>query len=221
MPKARRTLRANEASLNSYIKTTRSRDAGQHVWVTPDVPARVRELVDAQICPVCGEGPYKLVASHTNRAHGIDRFELRAMCGVNRTASITTDSVRDRYVQIGKAALSDRKRAEGLQAKRANNMAARAASLMAKWHRTDGSWSALERLAAEEGRNRKQLRTFLQNHGAVVPDGRAETTRRRTNYVRAPWRGCEMPGCTRRHNAKGLCEMHYQRKRKERADDPA
>lgn len=212
-PSARRTLRANESTLNSRIKVSRAREAGQNAWVTPASAQRIRELVEAQICPICGDGPFKLVASHTNRNHGIDRYELRELCGVNRTGSITSQAVHEEYAIRGKTVLGDPERAKALQERGAKIIADRTDTVLKAWAATDGSWAALESLADSLGRNRKQFRAFLQNHGCAVPDGRIETTRRRTNYPSAPWRGCSVDGCARQHNARGLCELHYRRMR--------
>jgi hypothetical protein len=214
-PNARRTLRANEASLDSYIKTSRARNAGQAGWVTPNSAERVRELVDAQICPVCGDGPFKVVAMHTNRCHGIGRYELRELCGVSKTASITAPAIHAGYVARGHAhglrMRDDEERMEAWRGQRAAEMAQYTEDALAAWRDTDGSWAALEQLADSLGKRRSSFRGFLQKHGCAVPDGRAETRNRRTNYPERIWRACTVEGCDRRYMARGLCNMHYAR----------
>lgn len=42
----------------------------------PSVEA-TRRCIEAGICPLCGYGPWKVLALHTHHAHGVDRYELR------------------------------------------------------------------------------------------------------------------------------------------------
>ena len=51
-------------------------------------PAAVRAAIEAQICPLCGAGPYKVVANHVSQKHGVDRRELRDMAGFRLGDSI-------------------------------------------------------------------------------------------------------------------------------------
>lgn len=58
-------------------------------WVTADQQRFPREkaedwldAVERGLCPVCGAGPYGIVATHVNKAHGIDRFQLKDILGV-------------------------------------------------------------------------------------------------------------------------------------------
>lgn len=56
-------------------------------------PEVVREFIEAQICPWCGNGPYQVLASHTGNQHGVDRFELREMAGLSKTAPICAPEI--------------------------------------------------------------------------------------------------------------------------------
>lgn len=47
-----------------------------------------RAYVAAGRCPMCGDGPFAVVAGHTVRKHGVDRHELRDMLGVYKSTSI-------------------------------------------------------------------------------------------------------------------------------------
>jgi hypothetical protein len=47
-----------------------------------------RAYVEAGRCPVCGDGPFAVVAGHTMKKHGLDRYALREMLGVYRTTSV-------------------------------------------------------------------------------------------------------------------------------------
>lgn len=46
----------------------------------PSVEA-IRAHIIAQTCPFCGAGPFKMLPVHTNKAHGVDKWELREMAG--------------------------------------------------------------------------------------------------------------------------------------------
>lgn len=48
----------------------------------------VRKYVEAGVCPWCGKGPWKMLAGHVAKAHGVDRFELRELAGLLRGASV-------------------------------------------------------------------------------------------------------------------------------------
>ena len=52
-------------------------------------PERVREFLSAYLCPWCGAGPFKVVALHTNKFHGVGRIELRDAAGIPRSSKIT------------------------------------------------------------------------------------------------------------------------------------
>lgn len=48
----------------------------------------IQAAIDAQRCPWCGAGPYKMLAGHTSKAHGVDRQELRRLAGLDSRSSI-------------------------------------------------------------------------------------------------------------------------------------
>lgn len=58
---------------------------------------QIRAGIDAQICPWCNAGPFKILASHTTRLHGVDRFQLRDLAGFTYSTSICDpDTAADR-----------------------------------------------------------------------------------------------------------------------------
>ena len=80
-----------------------------------------RTIVLAGMCPFCDAGPFKIVAGHTNRAHGVDRKKLRDLAGLTFTASITAPDLHAEWSEMRRAefqALNGRDRA-ALIAKRA------------------------------------------------------------------------------------------------------
>lgn len=54
----------------------------------PTDPAKAREFIAAGKCPYCGRGPFRVVAGHARRAHGIDKRRLRDDAGLLWSASI-------------------------------------------------------------------------------------------------------------------------------------
>ena len=67
-----------------------------------DEPTRdqIRAGIEAQICPWCGSGPFKILASHTTRLHGVDRFQLRDLAGFTYSASVCAPEVADERREI-------------------------------------------------------------------------------------------------------------------------
>lgn len=61
---------------------------GQHGQIIAPDPAALREAIEAGKCPWCGRGPYKVLATHTARSHGIGASELRELAGMKKRASI-------------------------------------------------------------------------------------------------------------------------------------
>jgi len=72
--------------------------------MTPE-PTRdqIRAGIEAQICPWCGAGPFKILAGHTTRLHGVDRRQLRDLAGMffkdPACAPEVTEAFRERAKQ--------------------------------------------------------------------------------------------------------------------------
>ncbi|MFE7906511.1 hypothetical protein [Streptomyces albogriseolus] len=63
-------------------------------------PEAVRAAIEAQLCPFCGRGPYKVIAVHTNKTHGIDKWELREMAGLTTRDSICAPEYASRAREL-------------------------------------------------------------------------------------------------------------------------
>jgi hypothetical protein len=68
--------------------------------VTPD---EARALLMRQVCPVCGEGPWKSPLNHVARKHGIDKITMRDVCGLTTLVSVVDPELRERCVERGRA----------------------------------------------------------------------------------------------------------------------
>lgn len=96
----------------------------------------MRAAIESQTCPWCGAGPYKMLASHTNKSHGVDKKELREMAGYTARVSIcsperaedarrslvnredweeTRKRANERSVQAGSSKLASAARVQKLQ----------------------------------------------------------------------------------------------------------
>ncbi|MBK6040828.1 hypothetical protein [Streptomyces sp. MBT55] len=53
--------------------------------------------IEAQICPWCGKGPFKILAGHTTRLHGVDRLQLRDLAGLLYRTPVCDPSVTADY----------------------------------------------------------------------------------------------------------------------------
>ncbi|MEU3160025.1 hypothetical protein ABZ753_21580 [Streptomyces griseoincarnatus] len=61
---------------------------------------QVRAGIEAQMCPWCGNGPFKILALHTTRLHGVDRFQLRDLAGLTYSTSICAPEVAEERREI-------------------------------------------------------------------------------------------------------------------------
>lgn len=55
-----------------------------------------RALLSRQMCPACGEGPWKSPLTHASKRHGIDAFTMRDICGVTTTQKVTDREFSER-----------------------------------------------------------------------------------------------------------------------------
>ena len=51
-------------------------------------PEKIRKFLAADSCPFCGRGPYKVVAGHVLRTHGVSARELRDLAEIKWSESI-------------------------------------------------------------------------------------------------------------------------------------
>jgi ribosomal protein S27AE len=60
----------------------------------------------AGICPFCGRGPFQVLAGHTQKVHGVDRFELRELADLTYSTSILDERTREAFSARAKARLA-------------------------------------------------------------------------------------------------------------------
>lgn len=65
-------------------------------------PEQARALLAEHQCPLCGRGPWRVVAGHVWRAHGVDGRALREMAGLPWSAKIADPEHRDLMAQLSR-----------------------------------------------------------------------------------------------------------------------
>jgi hypothetical protein len=60
----------------------------------------------AGICPFCGRGPFQVLAGHTQKVHGVDRFDLRELADLTYSTSLLDDRTREQFSARAKARLA-------------------------------------------------------------------------------------------------------------------
>lgn len=71
----------------------------------------IRRAIDAQLCPWCGRGPFAMLPVHTNKTHGVDKWELRELAGYSTRQAISSPEARAKM-----AAAYDRERGDRVRA---------------------------------------------------------------------------------------------------------
>lgn len=166
-------------------------------------PAEVRAAIEAQLCPFCRKGPYKVIASHISRKHDVSPLELRDLGGFNATESICSpeasqsyreNSVRRgavetainasrkrrsprRWTQAGLAAATAG-RATAAEIQRASTKATRR-KLAKQFEDLGAGVEAVGQLAERYGVTRRSMQARLKHAGVEVPDARPAANGRR------------------------------------------
>ena len=61
--------------------------------------AEIREAIVTQICPWCGKGPFAMLAVHTNKAHDIDKWQLRELAGYTTRQALCAPDISEKMRQ--------------------------------------------------------------------------------------------------------------------------
>lgn len=62
--------------------------------VQPIHKEAIREAIAAQTCPWCGRGPFAMLPVHTNKVHGVDKWELRELAGYTTRDALCSEESR-------------------------------------------------------------------------------------------------------------------------------
>jgi len=94
-----------ESALRNEVLRRRA-PAGVAGRVLPPSVEATRRAVMAGICPFCGRGPFLVLAGHTQKVHGVDRFELRELADLTYSTSLLDERTREAFSQRAKARLA-------------------------------------------------------------------------------------------------------------------
>jgi len=73
--------------------------SGQAMPLLPPLPEAQRRAALAGLCPWCGRGPWRVLAIHTSKAHGVSRRELSDLIGVTYSTSICDPAYSQRCAE--------------------------------------------------------------------------------------------------------------------------
>lgn len=76
---------------------------GRHGIRTPPFAGNIAEAVLAGMCPWCGRGPWKVLAGHTSRSHGVSSRDLRDLAGFRAQDPICSPEFSERLRQVAAA----------------------------------------------------------------------------------------------------------------------
>src|SRR5581483_4300938 len=94
-----------EATLRNEVLRQRG-PSGVAGRLLPPSAEATRRAVMAGICPFCGRDPFVVLAGHTHKIHGVDRFELRELADLTYSTSLLDERTRQEFSQRAKARLA-------------------------------------------------------------------------------------------------------------------
>lgn len=101
-----RSYRGQRESVLRNERLSRRPPAGVAGRVLPPSIEATRRCVIAGICPFCGRGPFRVLAGHTQKVHGVDRFELRELADLTYSTSLLDERTREEFSARAKARLA-------------------------------------------------------------------------------------------------------------------
>jgi hypothetical protein len=67
-----------------------------------------RRAIESQMCPFCPKGPFAMLPVHTNKAHGVDKWELRDLAGLTGNDPLCSEDTRRKMAEKAPRAGSER-----------------------------------------------------------------------------------------------------------------
>ena len=198
-----------------------------------------REMLARQMCPVCGEGPWKSPLNHVSKRHAINRLVMRDVCGLSMTCKVTDEDTRKRWSENGArqrgtlAANAEAVRGTTGRKSRltAAAKAAREDSAIERWARENPERVAEVRAGFKERVSTPEARAKWAESMAAVREQRVYTqeereefaqrmsspevvARRESERAARTTLNCSVDGCDRAHVARGYCKLHWRRWKK-------
>lgn len=165
----------------SQAQRMRHAAASQAEHALPTTPEAYRRAIEAQVCPVCGLGPWTVLALHVSKTHGIGPAELRRLAGLGRKDSVCDPSFsedRQRLFRerIKEVPLPRPAQREGIEADRAE---------MQRLYEEEGL--SLRQVADRFGMEKTQVGRVLKARGVVMridPRSGAKLTEQQIRAIR-------------------------------------
>lgn len=164
--------------------------------------AEACDLVRRQMCPACGEGPWKSPLLHASRKHGIDPFDMRDACGLTVDEPVTDPETHEKFAtrEVDPAHLREmtKQRVEAAKNTQQRLTAAGRESLSEVGSRSiERNRATTAEAAARSGATR--ARNFREKWDAMTADERAAFVAVREPNLRIRWtRGSATPTEQRR-----------------------
>lgn len=158
----------------------------------------MQKAIYSGLCPFCRKG-FRNIAYHTNKTHGVDRFQLKEMAGIPKTYPACSpeltehlrglgkeklqsdDDLRDRLAvlhtlrKLGPREFSEAGRSNMSRALHEGMLKSRkktSEKKLDRWAELGKTWDAIAVIAVEFEVTEKSVRNFLRQRGEHVPDGR-------------------------------------------------
>lgn len=136
-----------------------------------------RAMLQRQMCPVCGEGPWKSPLNHAAKAHGILKRQVREACGLNSVESVVDPELRERFAERGRQADRDMVEIARQPRKKYELTTAGRAALTTNLSTVTAEQSrAALRLAKSPVAQAKRSATLRAKWAAMTPEERAAAT---------------------------------------------
>lgn len=137
------------------------------------VPEELQYAIRHQLCWWCGREGFKVLALHTQRAHGIDRFELRRLAGL--------------FYTVGSICSPEHSEARKKRMRKSG------------WHPTPQVWALRKPRHLSEACKRLNMEKMARMHGLPdVAETRKRASKRAGEVSRSKAKGHPCPVC-RRH----------------------
>jgi hypothetical protein len=203
-------------------------------------------MLERQICPVCGQGPWVSPLNHASRKHAINRHVMRDICGLSTNDKVTEESAREAWRANGRAKSDTlRRNADQVRGKRGRTQ--RRTRAFERSLQNSGLMRWLDEHPEEAAAMRAEFRSRMESPEAqakwAASMARVRAEREYTDEERAAFRArmqdpeierkrrvrresvrtlvCKVDGCERPHVAKGLCKMHWSRSQRSGDVGPA
>lgn len=118
----------------------------------------IRRHISAGTCPWCDKGPFKMLPVHTNKAHGIDKWQLRDLAGLTTTQP-----------------LCDPEALAKMSSAQTANPHVEAATVASRARRSPQRWTAAGRA--------KQSQNLAEHQSRLTPSERQEAARFAASHV--------------------------------------